>query len=129
MISTFAEESPNKRELIYHYGGGVFLGSINFLATSNIEFTQEYAEEWSFYITTTEIILEELYSNNFEGVKFWKLTAAVCGMATAMKIWDGTRPVIYPKYHSKTKAVGIDFAFNFDLPVLNKEKGAKNGRH
>ena len=113
IVSAFADGNPNKRELIYHFAGGLALGSINHVGLSNIKFTRDYAEEWNFYLTTTEIVIEELYSNNWEGVKFWKVTSAVIGMATAKALWDGSRPMIYPKYYGQKNGIGLEFAFQF----------------
>ena len=98
VISAFAdlaEEGIDER-LALHFGGGFVLSSVNHIALSNIKFTQDHAEDWNFYLTTAGIVIEELYSNNWEGVKFWKVTSAVVGMTIARKVWDGKRPLIYP---------------------------------
>lgn len=105
LFATAEEEGINTR-LIPHFAWGLGLGSFNHLWLSNWEFiglelTQQSVEDVGFYITTSIIIVEELYSNDWEGVKFWKLTSAFLGVVTAKRIWKGTDPMIYPKYYGK----------------------------
>ena len=124
MVSAFADWKADLKEegiderLILHYAGGFALSSFNHIWLSNWEFiglelTQESVEDIGFYLTTTGIVIEELYSNNWEGVKFWKLTSAVLGMASARMLWKGSDPVIYPKYYGQKNEIGLEFAFQF----------------
>ncbi len=62
----------------------------------------------------------ELVQNKWQGIDFWDFTGDVVGMAGASYFWKGSKPKIYPKYYGKKKAIGIEFAFAFDLPGSKK---------
>jgi len=126
MVSAFADWKDDlKKEGIdprlFLHGIGGFIGhAVIFTGAANVTFMQEHTEEWSFYITSTIIVGEELHSNNWEGVKFWKLTSAFLGMRGSMLLLDGKRPIIYANYDVETKAIELEFAFNWDFKEAKK---------
>lgn len=78
-----------------HVAGGLFLGTVNEIATHNISFTQAHASDYAFYITFTELTVYELWSNNWKGFKFWDYTGSIFGMSISRAIWKGRKPIVY----------------------------------
>lgn len=100
-----------------HFTGGFALSSFNHIWLSNwqvvgFELTDESIGDVNFYLTTTELIVYELWSNSWEGMKFWDFTGSVFGMVASRELFKGSRPRIYPKYYGQ-KGIGIEFAFQW----------------
>ena len=100
-----------------HFTGGFAVNSFNHILLSNwqllgLELTDESIGDVNFYLTFTELVVYEYWSNDWEGMKFWDFTGSIFGMVASRELFNGSRPRVYPKYYGQ-ETIGLEFAFNF----------------